>query len=70
MASKLYAVTARLLIASFLVLAASPVWAQAEQESATAAPETGRWKALIFVIVFFVAITIGCFMNPKRTHQD
>lgn len=70
MAVKLYFVTARLLIASFVVLAASPVWAQAEQDAATPAPEASRWKALLFAVVFFVAIAIGCFKNPKRSHQD
>ena len=70
MANTLTHVTVRLLIASFMVFASSPLWAQAEQEEASVAPESGAWVGLLFVIVLFGAVCAGCFVSPKRTHQD
>jgi len=65
------AVTARLAIASFLLMSsAMPVLAQVEEETAEAAPESGAWKAFALAIFFGLAIGVGCFMSPKRTHQD
>ena len=61
---------ARLLIASFMVFVSSPLWAQAEQEDATAAPDSGAWIGLLIAIVLFVALCVGCLYSPKRTHQD
>ncbi|MFN3168003.1 MAG: hypothetical protein ACE37H_13165 [Phycisphaeraceae bacterium] len=67
----LTAVTARLVIASFLMMgSAMPVLAQVEEEAADAAPESGAWKAFALAIFFGLAIGVGCFMSPKRTHQD
>lgn len=73
MTSKLMTVTARVSYASFVVLAAiaaTPVWAQAEQRDLTPAPETGRWVGLLVAIFLFAGLCIGCYMTPKRTHQD
>ena len=70
MRSKLYAVTVRMICASFLVLAATPVWAQAEQQAIEPAEESGHVVGLLIAIVLFIALCIGCFMTPKRTHQD
>jgi drug/metabolite transporter (DMT)-like permease len=65
------AVTARLAIASFLLMSsAMPVLAQVEEEAAEAAPESGAWKAFALAIFFGLAIGVGCFMSPKRSHQD
>ncbi len=63
-------VTARLTAASFLLLApALPAAAQAQEETGSA-PESGAWQALALAIFFGIAIGIGCFMSPKRSHQD
>lgn len=70
MLKRLTTVTAWLGIASFLLIAALPVIAQVEEESGAAAPEAGTWKALALAIFFGIAIGVGCFMSPKRTHQD
>ena len=70
MLSRLTAVTARFTTASFLLLApALPAAAQAQEETGSA-PEAGAWKALALAIFFGIAIGIGCFMSPKRSHQD
>lgn len=63
-------VTARLFAASLLLLPSMSVWAQAEQQVATPAPETGRWVGVIIAVFFLIATAIGSFMTPKRTHLD
>ena len=56
--------------ASFFLMVGLPVLAQGQQEAAKAAPEAGSWKALSIAIVLGIAIGVGCFMSPKRSHQD
>lgn len=70
MLKRLTHVTARLTAASLLLTAAIPVMAQVEEAVAPAATESGAWKALVLAIFFGLAIGVGCFMSPKRSHQD
>ena len=73
MPSKLIPVTARIVSASLMmlvVMAAPAVMAQAEQEAITPAEETGRWVGLLLTVFLLIALCIGCYMTPKRTHQD
>ncbi len=70
MLKRLAHVTGRLALASLLLTVALPVLAQVEDVALESAPEAGTWKALALAIFFGIAIGIGCFMSPKRTHQD
>lgn len=62
-------VTGRLVSASLLLICASPAWAQAT-EQVQDAPEGKPWVALVLAIFLGFAVCIGCFMTPRRTHQD
>lgn len=71
-------VTARIAASSFLLmLALWPALAKAQEEavktvdnSPTPADEQSSWLAFLLAILLFAAICVGCFMTPKRTHQD
>lgn len=68
---KLISVSVRRVLPSFgLVFASLPVLAQQREEAATQAPESGAWLAMLLAIFFLIAIAIGCFKTPKRTHLD
>lgn len=71
MFNRLTAVTLRLAAASFLLMmSAMPALAQVKEETVDAAKDNGAWKALAMAILFGLAVCVGCFMSPKRGHQD
>ena len=56
------------LIASFLMLVCTTsAWALPQ---ADAAPKSDAWKGVAAGIIFLIAIAVGSFMSPRRTHQD
>lgn len=69
MLRRLVKVTARLALPSLLVLMALPSFGQVIPPAEPAPPFSG-WIGILMGIVFAVGICIGCFMTPKRTHQD
>lgn len=56
----------RILIAVWLGLLASPLWAQEIGK----APEKSGWIADVIAIVLVVCIAVVSFMSSKRGHQD
>lgn len=63
-------VTVRLVLTSLLVMSALPTLGQIGQEPVEPAPESASWMAFLMVLLFGVAVAVGCLMSPKRTHQD
>ncbi|MEM1354716.1 MAG: hypothetical protein AAGC44_13545 [Planctomycetota bacterium] len=62
------AVTVRGLITSFLMLAwATSAWALPQADTA---PKSDAWKGIAAGIIFLIAIAVGNFMSPRRSHQD
>jgi len=61
-------VTVRGLIASLLMLVCTTsAWALPQ---ADAAPKSDAWKGVGVGIIFLIAIAVGCFMSPRRSHLD
>ncbi len=68
MRNRFASVTARAVLSSFfLLLAATPALAI---ERAPSAKESGNWLATLAIFLFIVAVCVGCFMSPRRTHLD
>lgn len=68
MRNRLAAVTARAVLSSFFLLTvATPALAI---DRAPSAKESGNWLAVLAIFLFIVAVCVGCFMSPRRTHLD
>ena len=62
------AVTVRSVLASlFWLIAATPAWAI---DRAPGAQTSQGWLSTVALFVFIIAVVVGCFMSPRRTHLD
>jgi len=71
MLNRFFNLSARLVLPFLgLLLATLPALAQQREETATQAPKSSAWLAMMLAIFFLIVIAIGCFKTPKRTHLD
>ncbi|MFI4861888.1 MAG: hypothetical protein ACIAXF_14550 [Phycisphaerales bacterium JB063] len=68
MRSQLFAVTARVVLSSLLmVVLATPAMGL---DRAPQAKESGGWLSVLALIVLGIGLCVGSFLSPRRSHLD
>ncbi|XAL98377.1 hypothetical protein OT109_12410 [Phycisphaeraceae bacterium D3-23] len=68
MRSQLFAVTARVVLSSLLMVGlAVPALGL---DRAPQAKESGNWLSVVAVIVLALGLAVGSFLSPRRSHLD
>lgn len=68
MRRSILAVTARAVLSSLpMVVLAVPAYAV---ETAPSAKDSGGWISIVAMIVLLLAVAVGSFLSPRRSHLD
>ncbi|MEM9416251.1 MAG: hypothetical protein AAGA29_12360 [Planctomycetota bacterium] len=68
MRSQLFAVTARVVLSSLLMVGLTmPAFGL---ERAPQAKESGGWLSVLALFVLAIGLAVGSFLSPRRSHLD